>query len=142
LILSFKLQDKQIVPIGDMKSMPQDSFTRTKPARLRTVRELMPDTDDRVRIMGIVIESESGMALIQDIYDDVDQAERIKAIVEGKLEEQGRYILIGDVREKVTDDGNELRLIASITRKIDDLDIKEYKEALELGEKVTRELSQ
>ncbi|MBD3158753.1 MAG: hypothetical protein GF309_08210 [Candidatus Lokiarchaeota archaeon] len=122
--------------------MSQESFPRTKPAKLTTVRELTPDTDDRVRIMGIVIESESGMALIQDIYDDVDQAERIKAIVEGKLEEQGRYLLIGDVREKVTDDGNELRLIASITRKIDDLDIKEYKEALELGEKVTRELSQ
>lgn len=122
--------------------MSQESFPRTKPAKLTTVRELKPDTDDRVRIMGIVIESESGMALIQDIYDDVDQAERIKAIVEGKLEEQGRYLLIGDVREKVTDDGNELRLIASITRKIDDLDIKEYKEALELGEKVTRELSQ
>jgi hypothetical protein len=142
LILSFKLLNEPTIPIGGMKSMSQESFPRTKPAKLTTVRELKPDTDDRVRIMGIVIESESGMALIQDIYDDVDQAERIKAIVEGKLEEQGRYLLIGDVREKVTDDGNELRLIASITRKIDDLDIKEYKEALELGEKVTRELSQ
>lgn len=142
MILSFKLLTERAIPIGDMKSMSQDNFPRTKPAKLTTVRELASDTDGPVRIMGIVIESESGMALVQDIFDDVDEAETIKAIVKGKLNEQERYLLIGDVTEKATDDGKELRLIVSIARNIQDLDIKEYKEALQLEEKVARALSQ
>jgi len=91
--------------------------------------------------MGIVVEAQPGVALLQDILDDVDSAGSIWAIVEGTLEIAKKYILIGDVTEKKTSDGKELRLAVSLSYNIDSLDIALYKETLELEEKVNQALS-
>ena len=61
-------------------------FTRKKSAHLTTIRDL-PDKKGPVRVLGIVIDSQPGAALIQDIYDDdVSKAESIWVAVEGTLE--------------------------------------------------------
>ena len=92
--------------------------------------------------MGIVVEAQPGIALVQDIIDDdVDNAGSIWAIVEGTLEVAQKYILIGDVTEKKDSDGNELRLAVSLSYNIDSLDIALYKETLGLEEKVNQALS-
>ena len=91
--------------------------------------------------MGIVVEAQPGIALLQDILDNVDNAGSIWAIVEGMLEVAQKYILIGDITEKKTQDGNELRLAVSLAYNIDSLDIALYKETLKLEEKVNQALS-
>jgi hypothetical protein len=120
----------------------EKKYPRAKPARLVTVRSLSADTENPVKIMGIVVEAQPGIALVQDIIDDdVDNAGSIWAIVEGTLEVAQKYILIGDVTEKKDSDGNELRLAVSLSYNIDSLDIALYKETLGLEEKVNQALS-
>ena len=120
----------------------EKKYPRAKPAKLTTVRSLSADTEGPVKIMGIVVEAQPGIALVQDILDDdVDHAGSIWAIVEGTLEVTQKYILIGDVTEKKASDGNELRLAVSLSYGIDSLDIALYKEALGLEEKVNQSLS-
>ena len=122
--------------------MTEEKYPRAKPAKLITVRSLSADTENPVKIMGIVVEAQPGIALVQDILDDVDNAGSIWAIVEGMLEIAQKYILIGDVTEKKTsDDDKELRLAVSLSYNIDSLDIALYKETLELEEKVNQALS-
>ncbi len=121
--------------------MTEEKYPRAKPAKLVTVRSLSANTENPVKIMGIVVEAQPGIALLQDIFDDVDNAGSIWAIVEGTLEIAQKYILIGDVTEKKTSDGKELRLAVSLSYNIDSLDIALYKEALELEEKVNQALS-
>ncbi len=121
--------------------MTEEKYPRAKPAKLVTVRSLSANTENPVKIMGIVVEAQPGIALLQDIFDDVDNAGSIWAIVEGTLEIAQKYILIGDVTEKKTSDGNELRLAVSLSYNIDSLDIALYKETLELEEKVNQALS-
>ena len=91
--------------------------------------------------MGIVVEAQPGIALVQGILDDVDNAGSIWAIVEGTLEVAQKYILIGDVTEKKTQNDNELRLAVSLAYNIDSLDIALFKETLELEERVNQALS-
>ena len=91
--------------------------------------------------MGIVVEAQPGIALVQGILDDVDNAGSIWTIVEGTLEVAQKYILIGDVTEKKTQDDNELRLAVSLAYNIDSLDIVLFKETLELEERVNQTLS-
>ncbi|RDE13083.1 MAG: hypothetical protein C4K47_06855 [Candidatus Thorarchaeota archaeon] len=88
--------------------------------------------------MCIVVESTPGLALVQDIYDDVGKARQIRALVEGKLEVAQKYMLIGSMTEKSGPNGKELMLSASQTLNINSLDIKEYKQAMELEERITR----
>jgi hypothetical protein len=122
--------------------LTEEKYPRAKPAKLITVRSLSADTENPVKIMGIVVEAQPGIALVQDILDDVDNAGSIWAIVEGMLEIAQKYILIGDVTEKKTsDDDKELRLAVSLSYNIDSLDIALYKETLELEEKVNQALS-
>ncbi|MCK5302574.1 MAG: hypothetical protein KAJ96_05470 [Candidatus Thorarchaeota archaeon] len=121
--------------------MTEEKYPRAKPAKLVTVRSLSANTENPVKIMGIVVEAQPGIALLQDIFDDVDNAGSIWAIVEGTLEIAQKYILIGDVTEKKTSDGKELRLAVSLSYNIDSLDIALYKETLELEEKVNQALS-
>jgi hypothetical protein len=116
-------------------------FPRKKPAKLCTVRSLTTNNKDPVKIMGIVIESSPGMAVIQDIYDDVDKAGKLIVTVEGTLNETEKYILIGNVTEKEGSKGKELRLSVSLAYNINDLDIKTYKEVLELDSEVEKTLS-
>ncbi|NOR39505.1 MAG: hypothetical protein GQ580_07955 [Candidatus Thorarchaeota archaeon] len=121
--------------------MTEEKYPRAKPAKLVTVRSLNANTENPIKIMGIVVEAQPGIALLQDIFDDVDNAASIWAIVEGTLEIAQKYILIGDVTEKKTSDGNELRLAVSLSYNVDSLDIALYKETLELEEKVNQALS-
>ncbi|MEE9353873.1 MAG: hypothetical protein V3U94_05575 [Candidatus Thorarchaeota archaeon] len=121
--------------------MTEEKYPRAKPAKLVTVRSLSANTENPVKIMGIVVEAQPGIALLQDIFDDVDNAGSIWAIVEGTLEIAQKYILIGDVTEKKTSDGKELRLAVSLSYNIDSLDLALYKETLELEEKVNQALS-
>ena len=120
----------------------EKKYPRAKPAKLTTVRSLSADTEGPVKIMGIVVEAQPGIALVQDILDDdVDHAGSIWAIVEGTLEVTQKYILIGDITEKKSSDGNELRLAVSLSYGIESLDIALYKETLGLEEKVNQSLS-
>jgi len=120
----------------------EKKYPRAKPAKLTTVRSLSADTESPVKIMGIVVEAQPGIALVQDILDDdVDHAGSIWAIVEGTLEVTQKYILIGDITEKKSSDGNELRLAVSLSYGIESLDIALYKETLGLEEKVNQSLS-
>lgn len=120
----------------------EKKYPRAKPAKLVTVRSLSADTENPIKIMGIVVEAQPGIALVQGILDDdVDNAGSIWAIVEGTLEVAQKYILIGDVTEKKTQDDNELRLAVSLAYNIDSLDIALFKETLELEERVNQALS-
>ena len=92
--------------------------------------------------MGIVVDASPGLAVVQDIYDDdVKKAGKIQVIVEGSLELKKKYLFIGDVTQKTTDDGKELRLNASLVHDIDTLDVALYREVQDMEEKVTRTMS-
>ncbi|MGD9395232.1 MAG: hypothetical protein PVJ05_02270 [Candidatus Thorarchaeota archaeon] len=119
----------------------EKSYPRRKPSKLTTIRDLSPDTSGPVRIMGIVVDASPGLAVIQDIYDDVKKAAKIQVSIEEALEVSKKYLFIGDVTEKTTDDGKELRLNALIAHDIDALDIALYKEVQDLEGKVTRTMS-
>jgi hypothetical protein len=91
--------------------------------------------------MGIVVDTSPGLAVVQDIYDDVKKARKIQVSIEAPLDVSKKYIFIGEVTEKTTDDGIELRLNASIAHDIDALDIALFKEVQDLEGKVTRTMS-
>ncbi|TFF92375.1 hypothetical protein EU545_01140 [Candidatus Thorarchaeota archaeon] len=112
------------------------SFPPRKPARLTTVRELSPETKGPVRVLGIVVEAKTGAALVQGVMDEVGHAATIPVIVEGDLQVAEKYMLIGEVTEKKTSKGKELQLEAKIAHNVDELDIKEFKQALDLEKKV------
>jgi len=119
----------------------EQRFPRTQPARLVTIRSLSARTKGPVRIMCIVVDSRLGTALVQDIYDEVGKARQIKVSVEGLLEVAQRYMLIGDITEKRAPNGNELMLAVSLVFNINSLNLEEYKQALELEQKVSHTLS-
>ena len=119
----------------------EKSYPRRKPSKLTTIRDLSPDTSGPVRIMGIVVDASPGLAVVQDIYDDVKKARKIQVSIEEAIEVSKKYLFIGEVTEKTTDDGKELRLNASIAHDIDELDIALYKEVQDLEDKVTRTMS-
>ncbi len=122
----------EVKPVTEEKK----SFPPRKPARLTTVRELSPETKGLVRILGIVVEARTGAALVQDIMDEVGHAVTIPVTVEGTLEVAQKYMLIGEVAEKTTSKGKEKQLVASIAHNVDELDIKEFKQTLDLEKKV------
>ena len=105
------------------------------------IRDISAKTTGPVRIMGIVVDSSPGFAVIQDIFDDVKKAKKIQVSVEGTLEIKRKYMLIGDVTEKMVEGGKELRLNATIAHNIDTFDVTLYKEALDLEDQVTRTMS-
>lgn len=119
----------------------EKKYPRRKPAKMVTVRSLSADTEGPVRIMGIVIESNPGVSLVQDIYDNVDDAAKIIVTVEGTLNVAEKYLLIGEVTEKTGDDGKELRLAAYLAYNINNLDTKLYKQTIEMEDEVVRALS-
>ena len=93
--------------------------------------------------MGIVVDASPGLAVVQDIYDDdVKKAGKIQVIVEDLLELKKRYLFIGEVTEKIVDDGKELRLNASIAHDIDTLDVALFKEVRDMEGKVTKTMSE
>ncbi|MFW9961969.1 MAG: hypothetical protein ACFFCX_00190 [Candidatus Sifarchaeia archaeon] len=118
-------------------------FPRRKPSKLKTIRNLTADTSGPVRIMGIVVDASPGLVVVQDIYDDdVENAEKIQVSIEGSLELSKKYLFIGEVTEKTTDKGKELRLNSTIAHDIESLDMILYKEVQDLEGKVTRTMSE
>jgi hypothetical protein len=97
-----------------------------------TIHSLSHEIDYPVRIMGIVIESQPGIVLVQDIYDEIDKAASIKVIVSGTLEVAKKYILFGTVMEKKMPKGKELMLNAQFAYDISSLDIQLFKDAIRL----------
>ncbi|MFX1264051.1 MAG: hypothetical protein ACFFC0_10190 [Promethearchaeota archaeon] len=116
-------------------------YPRRKPAKLTTIRDISPDVDTPVRIMAIVVESKPGVALVQDRYeDDVENAGTIVVSVEGTLDVGETYVLLGEVTEKSGPDGNELRLAVSLAHKISGLDVKLYKQVVEMESTIVQAL--
>ncbi|MGY5853482.1 MAG: hypothetical protein RTU92_07965 [Candidatus Thorarchaeota archaeon] len=112
-------------------------FPRPEPSRLTTIRSLKSETKGLVRILCIVVEAREGAALVQDIYDVIDKAASIRVNVEGMLEVGQKYVLIGSISEKSTDDSTEFILTATLAHNVDSLDIKLFKEVLSMESKVT-----
>ena len=120
----------------------EKKYTRRKAAKLTTIRNISPSIDGPVRILGIVIDSSPGSALIQDLYDsDVDKAGSIWVGVEGTLEVKKKYLIIGEVTTKTVDGKKEARLNATIAHNIDTLDIGQYKEVIEMEDEVSKTMS-
>ena len=115
---------------------------RKKASKLTTIRDISPDIDGPVRVLGIVIDSSPGSALIQDLYDsEVDKAGSIWVSVEGTLEVKKKYLIIGDVTTKTSKDKVEARLNSILVQDIDQLDIALYKEILEMEDEVQKTMS-
>jgi hypothetical protein len=120
----------------------EKKFIRKKASRLTTIRDISPESHGPVRILGIVVDSSPGSALVQDLYDDdVKKAGSIWITIEGTLEPKKKYLIIGDVTEKTDGDNKILWLNATIAHEIDTLDIALYKEVLELEKKVIKTMS-
>ena len=119
----------------------ETKYPRKQSAKLTTVRNLTRNTKGPVRIMCIVVEAQSGVALVQDIFDEVGMARSIKAIVEGTLTVAEKYILIGEITEKSTDDGKELQLVVSLANNINEFDINLYKQTMEMEERIIQALN-
>jgi len=115
---------------------------RKKASKLTTIRDISPEMDGPVRVLGIVVDASPGTALIQDLYDsEVDKAGSIWVSVEGTLELKKKYLIIGDVTTKTTKKKKEARLNATIVHDIDQLDIGMYKEILEMEDEVQKTMS-
>lgn len=119
----------------------EKKYPRRKPSRLSTIRSLSAETEGPIRILAIVIESSPGEALIQDIYDDVESADKIIVNVEGTLNVAEKYILVGEVTEKTGPDGKELRIAASIAYNVNELDITLYKQTIEMEDEIVQALT-
>jgi hypothetical protein len=120
----------------------EKKFTRKKPSRLTTIRGISPESPGPVRILGIVVDSSPGSALVQDLYDeDIKKAGSIWISIEGTLEPKKKYLIIGEVTEKTDGDKKIPWLNATLAHDIDTLDITMYKEVLALEEKVTKAMS-
>jgi hypothetical protein len=107
-------------------------------AVLHKIRDLSGDTPNPVRVMVIVVESVPGEALVQDILDEMGKQASLRATLEQTLEIAQKYILIGNLQVESGDEGKELRLLVSSVNNVNSLDIKLYKEVLELEERVNR----
>ncbi|TFG33381.1 hypothetical protein EU528_00080 [Candidatus Thorarchaeota archaeon] len=120
----------------------EKKYIRKAPAKLTTIRNISPSIDGPVRVLGIVVNSSPGAALIQDLYDsEVDKAGSIWVSVEGTLELKKKYLIIGDVTTKTEKDTKEARLNATIIHDIEKLDIGLYKEILEMEDEVQKTMS-
>lgn len=115
---------------------------RKKASKLTTIRDISLSTDGPVRVLGIVVDSSPGAARVQDLYDsEVDKAGSIWVSVEGTLELTKKFLIIGDVTTKTTKDKKEARLNATIVHPIDTLNIEQYKEILEMEDKVLKTMT-
>ena len=117
----------------------ESSIRRRRHASLKRVKELSSDTQNPVRIVCIVVEATEGAALVQDIMDAPGRQGSIRVNVEGQLAVAEKYMLIGDVKMTTGPDGKELMLVVSSSYNINSLDIKAYKEALVLEERINQE---
>jgi hypothetical protein len=118
------------------------AYPRKKPSRLTKIRDLTPDTKGPVRILCIVIQSNPGFALVQDLlHENVDDAKVISVLVEGELIVNEKYLIIGEITERKTDGDKTLVLSALLAHNVNKLDVVAFKDALALGRKVEDVLS-
>jgi hypothetical protein len=121
----------------------EKKFIRKRPSRLISISDISAESPGPVRILGIVVDSNPGTALIQDLnVEDINKAGRIWITIEGTLEPNKKYLIIGDVTEKTDGDDKIPWLNATLAHDIDTLDISLYKEVLELEERVTKAISE
>ncbi|MHA2133964.1 MAG: hypothetical protein ACW992_00560 [Candidatus Thorarchaeota archaeon] len=118
----------------------EKSFPRVQSAPLMRVRDLSGGTSGPVKVLVSVLKSDPGVALVQDIFDDVEKAASIRTIVEGTLNVDEKYLLVGTVTEKKKGKGKEIRLKVTIAHNVNSLDIKLYKEVRNLEERVIQAL--
>lgn len=116
----------------------ESNIRRRGHASLKRIKELAADTPGPIRIVCIVVEAKEGAALVQDIMDAPGKQGSIRVNVEGQLAVAEKYMLIGDVKMTTGPDGKELRLIVSSSYNINSMDIKAYKEALTLEERINQ----
>ncbi len=116
--------------------MTEKTFKIKSAAPWTKVRSLTADTEGPVRILGLVIESMPGNAIVQDLLDDIDKAKSVRVIVEGELIPEHKYILIGNVTEKKDDSGKSLLLNATLAHDVTKLDVRRFRDALDLEERV------
>lgn len=109
-------------------------------AVLHKIRDLSGDTPNPVRVMVIVVESVPGEALVQDILDEMGKQASLRATLDQPLEIAQKYILLGNIQVESGAEGKELRLLVSSVSNVDSLDVKLFKEVLELEERVNRKL--
>lgn len=107
-------------------------------ATLKRIKELSAETPGPVRIICIVVEAVEGAALVQDIMDAPGKQGSIRVNVEGQLVVAEKYMLIGDVKMIAGPERKELRFEVTSSFNINALDIKAYKEALELERRINQ----
>ena len=119
-----------------MRRLTEDrKYPPKKFAPLVTVSSLSADTPNPVKILCIVVEAQTGAALVQDILDTAGQQASIQVTIDSTLEVAQKYFLIGSVTEESSSDRKLLRLIASSAYNVDSLDIKLFKETIVLETK-------
>jgi hypothetical protein len=115
------------------------SYQKPQPAKLTKVHELGPDTQNPVRVLGIVVDSTDGMFLIQDIYDDAEDTQKsIWVSCDQALDVEKKYLLIGNVLSETLDDEKRMRLDATIALNVEGLDVLTYREAVEMESEVIK----
>lgn len=112
------------------------TYQKPRPAPLVRVGEIDADTPSPVRILGIVVDSVSGASLVQDLYVEAKDAGKIWVSSEKELEVEKKYMLVGNLVHETVDDETRMRLDATVSLSIDDLDIDTYREALEMESSV------
>lgn len=114
----------------------EKTYQKPQPARLVRISEIATDTPSPVRILGIVVDSVSGISLVQDLYVEANDAGKIWVSSEKELEVEKKYLLVGNLMQETVDGEKRMRLDATISLNIDDLDIDIYREAVEMEESV------
>jgi hypothetical protein len=135
------LSDLDGLSFAGVHSLTEEkSFPRVQSAPLMRVRDLSGGTSGPVKVLVSVLKADPGVALVQDIFDDVEKAASIRTIVEGTLNVDEKYLLVGTVTEKKKGKGKEIRLKVTIAHNVNSLDIKLYKEVRNLEERVIQAL--
>ena len=113
----------------------EKKYPRKRFAPLKTIGSLTKGTRNPVKILCFVVQSQTGAALVQDIFGK-QVSMKVSLEIE-TLSESEKYILIGNVQEEE----DELRLNVVSAYNVNSLDISLYKEVMKLEEKVYQALS-
>ncbi|MFW9909749.1 MAG: hypothetical protein ACFFEF_14350, partial [Candidatus Thorarchaeota archaeon] len=114
----------------------ESRFQKRRHARLCTINSLTSETPNPVRILCIVVDAQPGAALVQDIIDAPDKQGSIRVVVDQELSVAEKYVLLGDVKMMSSQEGKELRLIVFSAINVNSLDVKLYKQSLELEQRL------
>ncbi|MHA1575957.1 MAG: hypothetical protein ACTSU3_01215 [Candidatus Thorarchaeota archaeon] len=113
----------------------EKKYPRKRFAPLKTIDSLTKGTRNPVKILCFVVQSQTGAALVQDIFGE-QKSMKVSIELES-LSESEKYMLIGNVQEEE----NELRLNVISAYNVDSLDIGLYKEVMKLEDKIYQAIS-